>query len=231
MNRICKDNEPPEWKAFRETEGVEFQAIPELKNALLQEQGHLCAYCMRRIPVSGKGEYPSINHEPLPLEEREKMRVEHIKPRRYTELIFAYENLLACCPGAISGNAKKETHCDRKKDEDEISFDIFSPAFIDTLSYASGTGKIMSSNDSYDQEINHILGLNNKLLAEKRRQALEGALSQLQKIDKWGRAEVQKSLQNWQSAYTVDGKRYFKEYNGIVVWFLKRWLERNTARS
>lgn len=212
MNRIRKGCEPTAWLRFRKTPGVEFEAIPELQDALLQEQGHLCAYCMRRIPVRGRV--------------GERMRVEHIKPRRYSALVMDYGNLVACCPGTISGTHPDEIHCDRRKSEREISFDLFSPAFIDSLSYSSGNGKIKSSNTSYDWEINNILGLNNKLLAENRLQALEGVMIRLGQAGAWKRAEVQSLLQDWEAAHMYGTKRQFKEYNGIVVWFLKCWLNR-----
>ena len=215
MNKICKGHEPLAWLKFRKTPGVQFRAIPELQQALLQEQGHLCAYCMRRIPVQG-----CVG---------ERMRVEYIKPRRYEKLVFAYKNLVACCPGTISGTAANEVHCDRKKDETEISFSVFSAAFINTISYSSKDGAIKSSNERYDDEINNILGLNNPRLAACRLQALEGVIEELNKKN-WTGGEVKRLLLDWQSAHMDGEKRQFKEYNGIVVWFLKRKLMQMTSR-
>ena len=127
MNKISKGREPQAWLEYRKTPGAAFDAIPELKAALLEEQGHLCAYCMRRIPAQG--------------ETGEQMRVEHVMPRKYTSLVMDYRNLVACCPGTISGTRRNDVHCDRRKGEREISFNLFSDAFVATLSYSAATAE------------------------------------------------------------------------------------------
>ena len=50
MILITKNKEPKEWTEYRNTPGVDYQAIPELVQSLLKEQGYICAYCKRRIP-------------------------------------------------------------------------------------------------------------------------------------------------------------------------------------
>lgn len=54
MILITKNKEPKEWTEYRNTPGVDYQAIPELVQSLLKEQGYICAYCMRRIPQQDK---------------------------------------------------------------------------------------------------------------------------------------------------------------------------------
>lgn len=54
MILITKNKEPKEWTEYRNTPGVDYQAIPELIQSLLKEQGYICAYCMRRIPKQDK---------------------------------------------------------------------------------------------------------------------------------------------------------------------------------
>ncbi|MCF2598074.1 hypothetical protein I6E10_04830 [Phocaeicola barnesiae] len=51
MRKIQKQPEPREWTEYRLTPGAHYEASSELRQALLEEQGYLCAYCMRRIPV------------------------------------------------------------------------------------------------------------------------------------------------------------------------------------
>ena len=76
MKFIVKGNEPAAWKSYRETSGVDFDAIPELKEALLNEQGYICCYCMNGI-------------------KEDNMKVEHYKPRSiYPALKMDYTNLL-----------------------------------------------------------------------------------------------------------------------------------------
>ena len=98
MKFIVKNNEPLAWRNYRNTEGVAFTAIKELKDALLEEQGHLCCYCLSRISF-------------------EKMKTEHWSPRTNTNLVFNYNNLLAAC----TGNFCTGNHCDTLKADTPIA--------------------------------------------------------------------------------------------------------------
>ena len=64
MILINKNQEPKEWTEYCSTPGVTYQSIPELVDALLKEQGYICAYCMRRIPTKDKieGKLTSEDH-------------------------------------------------------------------------------------------------------------------------------------------------------------------------
>ena len=109
MILINKNQEPKEWTEYCSTPGVTYQSIPELVDALLKEQGYICAYCMRRIPTKDKieGKLTSEDH-----------RIEHIKCREnHEDLQLKYNNMLICCPGHIG----EDEHCDRKKGNQERS--------------------------------------------------------------------------------------------------------------
>jgi hypothetical protein len=52
MRRIEKNIEPREWTEYRLTQdNPPYESKLELRESLLKEQGYICAYCMRRIPV------------------------------------------------------------------------------------------------------------------------------------------------------------------------------------
>ena len=51
---IRKSAEPKEWTEYKNIPGVQFSGIPALQESLYREQGYLCAYCERRIPVRDK---------------------------------------------------------------------------------------------------------------------------------------------------------------------------------
>lgn len=219
MRKIIKNPEPEAWIKFRKTPGVEFESIPELKDALLKEQGYICAYCMRRIPCKDDNSYDII-------------RVEHILSRKNhpdEEHVFGYNNLVACCTGAIGMSADSENlsannfHCDRKKCEQDVSFNLFSESFIETLSYNSKDGTIKSSNTQYNKEINEILNLNHCQLKRNRFEALRGVITQLSKIkSNWTKSNIEKVLAIWNEK---DQDGYYKPYCGIVIWYLKKKLQ------
>lgn len=82
---IRKSAEPKEW--------TEYKNIPRYSSAvflhLYREQGYLCAYCERRIPVRDKMS-------------TEDHRIEHWHCRdKYPDEVFSYGNLLMCCPYQI----------------------------------------------------------------------------------------------------------------------------------
>ena len=78
MILINKNKEPKEWTEYRTTPGVDYQAIPELVDSLLKEQGYICAYCMRRIPQRDKlYDKDGISFSLT----KEDHRVEHVKCR------------------------------------------------------------------------------------------------------------------------------------------------------
>lgn len=177
MRKINKNQEPIEWYNYRRTPGVQYQSIPELKQALLEEQGYICAYCMCRIP-SKNG--------------LEKCRIEHLLCReKHSDRQLDYSNMVLCCSGDFDAINNSESsrknynhsndHCDRSKANNDVSFDIFSDSFIDTLSYSSKDGTIKSSNSLYDREINKLLNLNHALLKENRRATLMGVLEMLKR--------------------------------------------------
>ncbi len=60
MRKINKGNEPLKWTEHKSTPGATYQRIPELADALLKEQGSICAYCMRRIPIIDSNKTTSI---------------------------------------------------------------------------------------------------------------------------------------------------------------------------
>lgn len=207
MKKINKGIEPSEWVAHRNTKGAVYEAIPELRKSLLREQGYLCAYCMRRITISDGTNV-------------EKTRIEHILSREnHPEQQLSYLNMVLCCDGKINSSE----HCDVLKKSHDLSFDLFSEPFFNTLSYQSKDGLIKSSNQTYNTEINDILNLNNNLLKANRHSALNGVIHFL-KQKGWKKAEINKQLDSWESM-DRDGK--YNPYCGIVTWFLKKKLRQN----
>ncbi len=211
MIKITKGKEPAEWTIIKNTPGIDYENADKtaLRQALFEEQGGICGYCMRRIKyVAG---------------EVTDTRIEHLKPRALSieqgkpEETLSYANMILCCNGDIGNN--NNAHCDRRKGEREISFTPFDDAFINTISYSSRDGRIRSSNRQYDEEFNTILNLNHPLLAANRHKVLEGLVSALGK-GQWKRAEIEQKLKIYRSK--TNGE--YREYCGVVIWYLTKKL-------
>lgn len=205
MIRIHKKTEPIEWTRKNNTPGLtNYEAIPELRDTLLDEQGYLCAYCMRRIPHKDKFEL----HD---------SKIEHIKSRtNFPTLQRKYDNMVICCSGNINGSY----HCDKSKDKFEITFTPFDISTQRSISYGLKDGAIKSNLPNIDNDINEVLSLNNAMLKANRFQTLQGIRSVLEK-KKWKKAQLEIKLAEWN---TKENQK-LKPYCGIVTWYLEKKLK------
>jgi uncharacterized protein (TIGR02646 family) len=200
MIKIDKGPEPSEWTKYKLTPGVTYSAIPELRKALLEEQGYLCAYCLGRI-------YDDPN----------KTKIEHLKSRKnHPNLALDYHNMVVCCPGNLNG----AFHCDTAKGDQDISFSPFSSSLQDSIRYSSKSGEISSSDENWDRELREVVKLNHNLLKANRLETLRGVIMALEQ-KQWRRNELRIKLDEWQRPH-ASGKK--KPYCGIVIWFLKKKL-------
>ncbi|WP_346970202.1 hypothetical protein [Collinsella aerofaciens] len=115
----------------------------KLLEALLAEQGHLCAYCMCRIGTDG---HPAT--------------IEHLIPQHPTdsavngELSLAYHNLVAVCDGR--GGAT----CDKRRGNASMTVDPTKRHTLDSI-YYHRDGRIDATDESIQHDIQTTLGLNN----------------------------------------------------------------------
>lgn len=211
MIKIDKHSEPKAWIEYKNIPGVAFSGIQELKDALLDEQGFICAYCERRIPVKDTAS-------------NEDHRIEHWHCRsHYPQEVFNYDNLLACCPGQIDGSAP---HCDVKKDNTTIEWSPLRQECVDTIAYQHD-GTVFSTNDRWNLEINETLNLNHPLLKRNRRETLLGVIQSISKLKgqgkPWSIKNVRDQLKHWSSRHIDrEGRVVFYPYCGIVIYYLKK---------
>lgn len=208
MIKIEKEKEPKSWTTHRLTPGAVYEATDDLRDTLLADQGCICAYCMRRIPVSDKGC-------------DETTRIEHVKPQNLLsrEEAMDYGNMVICCPGAISSTAAKDSHCDRHKGKIPVKISPFSQEDIDTISYKND-GSISSSDSDLDKDLNETLNLNNPLLKANRKTV------RAQLAESFSRRQMKKSdfekLLTAFSSKDSEGRR--KEYCGVAISYIKKKL-------
>ncbi|MFY7826202.1 MAG: hypothetical protein ACOVQ4_03715 [Flectobacillus sp.] len=213
MIKINKGKEPQEWTAkYNTPDFTQYESIPALRQALLEEQGFICAYCMRQIPVKD-------------LSENETSKIEHIKSRSdYPDLQLEYNNMLICCPRSIDG----DSHCDKSKEHQSISYSLFVPQLQQSIFYSSKDGTIKSSVPTIDDELNRILNLNNRRLKANRLQVIEAIIATLEK-KKWKKREYEQQLEVWKTKTVKqiehEDKLVFKPYCGVVTYFLEKKLK------
>ena len=196
MRRINKKAEPRAWKDYRTTPGARYQAFDFLVDALLDEQGFVCAYCERRIP-----------HRDAPGEEDH--RIEHLssqmkarKERDNSDLDYA--NMVICCPGNVA-NSKDHYHCDKAKGNKALMISPLSASMMSTIRFTP-SGRIIST----DKELNVELGenglnLNDDFLVRSRQETWATVVERLNNIG-WTKKHVCSLLDAWEGRHPFSYK-------------------------
>lgn len=217
MKYIEKRNEPASLKTYRETtpdatwEGF-IDSEHQLKEALLEEQGHICAYCMRRISIKRNKalQKPSIE-------------VGHFIPRAVDpSQSLIYHNMLGVC----NGNFGENEHCDKsQKNECLQILNPLSRECEQRLTYTSD-GRIKALSINADVDIN-LLNLNDQNLVNARKGVIDIALTEM--VDKypkrqWTKTLIQQEIELWKAR---DSKGKFKPFCQIAIWFWEKQKQSN----
>jgi uncharacterized protein (TIGR02646 family) len=132
------------------SDGKEKDVYSIVLEHLIKEQGHLCAYCMKKIPEK-RNQPPAT--------------IEHIKPQSETgeDLRLDYRNMLAVCSGNRNGANSRKT-CDARRGAMPVEKQVLyiNPLEVKTLRNIAYTsrGKIFSTDEKIDKNLNETLNLN-----------------------------------------------------------------------
>ena len=219
MIEIKKGKEPEKLLLYRQQEGASYEQMDkdvkdDLLNKLMEEQGHICAYCMRRIPESRK----------LPVGVP-SATIEHWFPRNPESKEdmgqgLNYRNMFAVCSGNRGCGTEEGLTCDAHRGNDPIKVN---PCDVETLrgiTYTS-SGIIQSSDPEINEDINERLNLNCNLLSlpENRKQVLQTLIDDVRK--KCGAGDIslycKRRLEKIRTA--KDPKL---PYVGILIWWLEK---------
>ena len=237
MIYIVKKHEPKELKEYRESEsctGVRptYDSMSSdlheyVLSKLVEEQGGLCAYCMCRIPETDKKTGSTL-----------KCTIEHIEPQSLTrgtenwKKELEYSNFLAVCSGNENRGA---LCCDKSRGNKELFLTPLNPECNHLIQY-SLSGKIQAAETipdkedrkKLDHELNDILNLNNgKDLKAKRKSALDGMLSVLQKQHK--DQDIEECRRKLRELEAPRGQKV--EYVGILIFWLKKHIQRLESKG
>jgi len=217
MIPINKKKEPASLVAYRQQvgakyDGPNFTAVKDdIRTALLEEQGFLCAYCMQRI------------HN-----DQFKTKIEHWHSQKnHPNEQLNYKNMLAVC----LGKTQRCSHCDETKGDKDIAFNPSDPSHFQQMNIKySANGEISSGDTQFDADINHVLGLNcvksgnlNSSRMIQNRKATWGSVQEVlnQKKGLRTKAEIQEFIRQWESVDAMDQK---KPYCGVALFYLNKKL-------
>lgn len=193
--------------------------------SLMEEQGHLCAYCMRRIP--DERELPD-NIDPV--------TIEHWFPRNPPTQEekgqgLDYKNMLAVCSGNRGRRHTRKPRdltCDAKRKDTypQLTLNPCDPATLASIQYKEN-GEMFSTDPAVQDDITVKLNLNciseAVQLPESRRKVLEALQSELPMDDEEETKEYCISVLEMFEQET-DPK---SEYSGILIWWLKDYIGRH----
>lgn len=153
---VQKGKEPNSLLAFRKQhpdadyEDMPTNVLKDVRSQMWEEQGHLCAYCMKKI------------------EDPRDVRVEHCKPRHPQDEIkhdkkatLEFKWMLGVCYGnSIEKGVKPEdTTCDAHKGNAELTINPFDELSVRKIKYKAD-GSIYSDDADINEDVAEILNLN-----------------------------------------------------------------------
>lgn len=196
----------------------------DVRESLLREQGHICAYCMRELPDDRATENIPAQH------------IEHWIPlsRDCDSTVggcsaLDYNNMLAVCSGN-DGNTpqacKHKKHrftCDKSRGNDLLKVNPLHPETLSTIYYKSDgviKAKDPEINDDIDKKLNLNCNYDGVTLPQNRKALLDAVQEAINSEPGDLRDKCTKQLRMWESE--KDPKT---PYIGIAIWWLKRQIE------
>ena len=202
--------------------------------SLMSEQGHLCAYCMRRLP--DERVYNLKKKDGTQLEDTDDFHpvtIEHWLPRSTSPEKergqgLDYNNMLAVCSGNRGCRGTRRTRdltCDAKRAKNHPQLTL-NPVDFDTLKYIQykEDGTMYSENPDVDDDITVKLNLNcisgTVQLPTSRKKVLEALQEDVYSYPEEERAAFCEAVLRMYEDQT-DPK---SEYSGILIWWLHDYL-------
>ena len=219
MIEIKKGREPDSLLQYRQQKGASYEAMDksvktDLLEQLLEEQGHICAYCMKRIPESRKlpaGVAPVTIEHWLPRNPESKEDIGQG---------LNYRNMFAVCSGNRGSGCKERMTCDARRGNELIKVNPCDVSTLRGITYTS-TGKIQSSDPAIDEDLNERLNLNSEIssLPENRKQILQTLIDDVRK--KHGTGDISTYCKRkLEQIKNMDDPKL--PYVGILIWWLEK---------
>lgn len=189
----------------------------QVRNALVKEQGGLCAYCMCRIPRSDAGTQPPII-------------IEHFIARdpadgRDVGQGLDYNNLFAVCHGNRGRTGTRilaDLTCDAHRGNQEFrKIDPLDPATLSSITYDM-QGKIWASDPDVAFDLEDILNLNcpTAPLRTERKAALDELIAAVGNVPEEGLVSYCTEVLD---SYLAE-EDHKTPYVGILIWYLRSML-------
>jgi len=185
----------------------------DILSDLLDEQGHICAYCMRRISSEDAGIEHIIGQNYIDENNRNVGKEEDTN----------YNNMLAVCHGKFCLN---ETHCDSsrskyQKKEPLLEISPLNKLQMNNIKFTQ-SGKIyyseLDAKTSMNDNLSRILNLNCNGIVEDRFKIGKSVRSLLRR-HKYDKKFAKKELERWESKNTQ-----YKPFCQVAIFELRKYI-------
>ncbi len=215
-----RPSDPDSQNGYSDTLRTYFDQLPkdDIREALLEEQHHVCAYCMRH------------------LSNKQSARIEHWFPlSQARDTAIDYRNFLAVCDGVKSEQQQRHPCCDVSKGGTEITLDPRCQWMMDQIRYESN-GRVyfevptemdsqLAGKISNDIDVTLRLNGSESDLTIGRRRVYESCkktMEKLQRNHKCSVANVEKLL------HQMESQEAYPDYVGVMMFYYKRWLKNHS---
>lgn len=229
MILVRKGPPPPALVTFKQTpdtsaeptrapryDGPGFEAVkPAVREALHREQRGLCCYCSSGIAASPEG---------MKIEHRVPQRGPHGDPSRDLD----WANLFGACHGRIAPRAGREVlHCDSAKGDQPIDFDPSNASHVAAVGYQR-SGRLCSSRDDHQRELDAVLNLNHEALVERRQKTLDDIKRGLATRYP-GRTFPADKLRRLRDEIIAPPAGPLRPFAGYIAWWIDRAIRKSSA--
>lgn len=218
MRYIEKGHEPAELTRQRTTPGAVYAAFEDLRIALAQEQGYICAFCMRRLDLDGHDEKGERLVVIAHLRSRHPPGGDATLREERRIMGMTYRNLVLTCNGKTGGDT---VHCDKHQKNADITIPLFDRAAMAHVTFSNG-GQVRLANyqDQVGRDDKHpgLLNLNAAALVSRRRQRWFTVADTLNKLGRWKEGELERQVQIWANK---DSTGQLREDCECVVYLLR----------
>lgn len=198
-----------------------FGSKEDVRLALIEEQGAICAYCMQRISNDRDEQLGKY-----------KTEIEHYRSQDSSpHLSLDFKNMPGVCNGN-QGSPAHLMHCDKSKDTDKnkkylpLTINPLDSNSVNQIKYRKD-GEIYSENNIIDIELSIVLNLNQQTLKNNRQQAIDAAYKEIERRhgktgNKWKISIVQKVRDEWDSRQNS----IFNPYCQLVIYHLDKLIQK-----
>lgn len=185
---------------------------------LMKEQGHLCAYCMRKIP----DERPGIPHQSI-----EHLLAQNPQDGEDSGQGLDYANFLAVCSGnrGGAGRGKERLTCDAHRENMTLAIDPTDPETLKTIFY-SENGDIGATDPTINDDLVVKLNLNcvsdDGSLSASRKGALDAVQEELAKSSDTPEMFLE-ACHRFLREFELETD-HKTPYVGIIIWKLKQYI-------